>query len=428
MIGAFAAAPAPPSRAIVDPGLLTYRDRAALRILYRTDVATTTQLATLVYHRRQTAQERLARLYRAGYLERAVLPPVTRGGAPFAFRISPRGRRRLHYGPLTRGRAGTQLRHSLNGVETVCALLAAQQGEPDPGPVMTAWLTESMCHDTLRGVYPDGIVAVAGPSGSAVLCLEIDEATEHGPVIEDKLARYEKALWSRTWCVLFVTGSPERAARLAAIGRRIALHTIRGILTSPLYRGRLRDGSAANWDDRRAARSAGAMRGSRARATGATSTRRSCRSCWSGPAWVRGTSRPPRVRIAVELGRSPTSYAWPGSRRSANARSRRTDAIGIPMSSSRRCASSTPRRRRLRAVRSGRACRPMRSAATSRTFRRGGPMRIRRIGGPSRRRSSSGSACSGSAWRSSNPHRKPWTTASLRPLDLMRSKWSGREG
>ena len=87
---------------------------------------------------------------------------------------------------------------------------------------MTAWLTESMCHDTLRGVYPDGVLTVAGPTGSAVLCLEIDEATEHGPVIEDKLARYEKALWSRTWCVLFVTGSPERAARLAAIGRRIA--------------------------------------------------------------------------------------------------------------------------------------------------------------------------------------------------------------
>ena len=144
MIGAFAAAPAPPSRAIVDPGLLTYRDRAALRILYRADVATTAQLTTLVYHRRQTAQERLARLYRAGYLERAVLPPATRGGAPFAFRISPRGRRRLHYDPLTRGRAGTQLRHSLNGVETVCALLAAQQGEPGTRPSMTAWLTESM--------------------------------------------------------------------------------------------------------------------------------------------------------------------------------------------------------------------------------------------------------------------------------------------
>ena len=239
MIGAFAAAPAPPARAIVDPGLLTYRDRAALRILYRADVATTTQLTALVYHRRQTAQERLARLYRAGYLERAVLPPVTRGGAPFAFRISPRGRRRLHYGPLTRGRAGTQLRHSLNGVETVCALLAAQHGEPDTGPVMTAWLTESMCHDTLRGVYPDGILAVAGPTGSTILCLEIDEATEHGPVIEDKLARYEKALWSRTWCVLFVTGSPERAARLAAIGRRLGRPGLSGeawVTLLPIFR------------------------------------------------------------------------------------------------------------------------------------------------------------------------------------------------
>ncbi len=109
MIGAFVAAPAPPSRVIVDPGMLAVRDRAALRILYRADVATTAQLSTLVYGRRQTAQERLAALYRAGYLERAVLPPSTRGGAPFAFRVSPRGRRRLHYDPLTRSRAGTQL-------------------------------------------------------------------------------------------------------------------------------------------------------------------------------------------------------------------------------------------------------------------------------------------------------------------------------
>ncbi len=38
-------------------------------------------------------------------------------------------------------------------------------------------------------------------------------------MIVDKLARYDKALWSRTWRVVFVAGSPERAARLAAIGR-----------------------------------------------------------------------------------------------------------------------------------------------------------------------------------------------------------------
>lgn len=36
------------------------------------------------------------------------------GWAPFAFRVSPRGRRRLGYALFTRSRAGTQLRHSLN--------------------------------------------------------------------------------------------------------------------------------------------------------------------------------------------------------------------------------------------------------------------------------------------------------------------------
>ena len=218
MIGAFVAAPAPPSRVIVDPGLLTDRDRAALRILYRADVATTAQLTTLVYHRRQTAQERLAALFRDGYLERAVLPPATRGGAPFAFRVSPRGRRRLHYDNLTRSRAGTQLRHSLNGVEAVCALMAAQPRDATE-PLVTAWLTETMAHDTLPRTYPDAIVALQGATGSAVLCLEIDESTERGPVIRDKLARYETALLSRTWDVVFVVGSPERASRLAAIGR-----------------------------------------------------------------------------------------------------------------------------------------------------------------------------------------------------------------
>ena len=52
-------------------------------------------------------------------------------------------------------------------------------------------------------------------------------------------------------------GTAVRAYELAATGltdREVAgrlglgLHTVRGILTSPLYRGRLRDGSVANWD------------------------------------------------------------------------------------------------------------------------------------------------------------------------------------
>ena len=213
MIGAFTAAPAPPRRVIVDPGFLSSRDRAALRILYRADVATTSQLTTLVYTRRQTAQERLSVLYRAGYLERAILPPSPRGGAPYAFRVSPRGRRRLGYDPLTRSRAGTQLRHSLNGVETVCALVHAGGAVE---PLVQAWLAEVMAHDLLPKVYPDAVVVLQAAAGSAVLCLEIDQNTERCPVIRDKLGRYETALRSKTgWHLLFVVPSAERAGSLA---------------------------------------------------------------------------------------------------------------------------------------------------------------------------------------------------------------------
>ena len=221
MIGAFTAAPAPPRQAIVDPGFLSSRDRAALRILYRADVATTSQLTTLVYTRRQTAQERLSHLYRAGYLERAILPPSSRGGAPYAFRVSPRGRRRLGYDPLTRSRAGTQLRHSLNGVETICALVNASRGAGRAEPVVQAWLTEDMAHDLLPKTYPDGVVVLQAATGSAVLCLEIDQNTERGPVIRDKLGRYETAIRSKAgWHLLFVVPSAERAGSLAGTGRQ----------------------------------------------------------------------------------------------------------------------------------------------------------------------------------------------------------------
>ncbi len=220
MIGAFTAAPAPPRRVIVDPGFLPYRDRAALRILYRADVATTSQLVTLAYTRRQTAQERLAALYRTGYLERAILPPSSRGGAPYAFRVSPRGRRRLGYLPLTRSRAGSQLRHSLNGVEAVCALVNAFRGESRSESLVQAWLAEDMAHDLLPKTYPDGVVVLQAATGSAVLCLEIDQNTERGPVIRDKLGRYETAIRSKTgWHLLFVVPSSERAGSLAGTGR-----------------------------------------------------------------------------------------------------------------------------------------------------------------------------------------------------------------
>jgi Replication-relaxation len=219
VIGAFVSAAGLDRRVIVDPGLLRYRDRACLRILYRCDVATTAQLTTLVYRRRQTAQERLSVLYDLGYLDRAVLPPTTRGGAPLAFRVSAKGRRRLHYDSLTRFRAGTQLRHSLNVVETVCALVRAPT--TDDRPLVQVWFPEYLAVDLLPGIYPDSVVALQAPTGSAVLCLEIDEATEHGPQIRDKLARYGDALYGRPgWQVVFVAPSRDRVDFLARVARR----------------------------------------------------------------------------------------------------------------------------------------------------------------------------------------------------------------
>ena len=219
MIGAFTSAAALDRRTAMDPGLLGYRDRACLRLLYRCDVATTTQLTILIYRRRQTAQERLSALCTLGYLDRAVLPPTTRGGAPLAFRVSAKARRRLGYLPLTRLRAGTQLRHSLNVVEAVCALVCAT---PHSGErLVQLWYPEYLAADLLSGVYPDSLVVVQMPSGSAVLCLEMDEATEHGPQLRGKLARYADALRGRSGRhVVFVAPSRERVDFLARAAKR----------------------------------------------------------------------------------------------------------------------------------------------------------------------------------------------------------------
>jgi Replication-relaxation len=216
VIGTFRSAPRPDRHMGLDVGFLGTRDRAALRILNRADVATTSQLVTLVYHRRQTAQEHLSSLYRSGWLERAVLPPDTRGGAPLAVRLSPRARRRLGYGPLTRSRAGTQLRHSLNIVETVAALTRLAVDPPDRHPVQ-AWLPESITGDAhLPHVYPDSVVTLLLGDRSGVLCLEIDQSTEHAPEIRDKLTRYEPALRGRLgWHVVSIVETAARAAWLA---------------------------------------------------------------------------------------------------------------------------------------------------------------------------------------------------------------------
>ncbi len=78
-----------------------------------------------------------------------------------------------------------------------------------------------MASDLLPGVYPDSVVALRAESGSAVLCLEIDEATEHGQDIRDKLARYSDALAGRSgWHVVFITPSRARVDFVARVAKR----------------------------------------------------------------------------------------------------------------------------------------------------------------------------------------------------------------
>jgi len=113
-----------------------------------------------------------------------------------------------------------QLRHDLHVLDAVCAL-----ARPDPrapgGYPLSAWCTPAMSARFIDEVVPDALLALQLDSGSAVLALEVDEGTEHAPVIRDKLARYAQALdgWGG-WHLLFVVGEPERARWLRDLTRR----------------------------------------------------------------------------------------------------------------------------------------------------------------------------------------------------------------
>ena len=206
-----------PRRAL-DVGLLPVVDRACLRLLGRCEAATPEQLARLVYRSRRTALKRLRRLWQLGLVERALLPPA-RGGAPVAYRVSVRGRERLGY-PARQREGVTHLRHTLDTVEAVCALVGEDRDDPAALPV-ALWLTESMGRDVLGGeVHPDAIIAFEHAGGSAVVCLEVDEATQHGPVIVAKLEAYEQVLTGRAgWHLLFVAPNDDRVDWIRTLAR-----------------------------------------------------------------------------------------------------------------------------------------------------------------------------------------------------------------
>ena len=187
-----------------DPGHLRVRDRAVLRILNRSEVATAAQLAVLAYGNRRLAQARLRQLWQMGYLERSTLPPTgPRGGAPYAYRLSSACLHRLGY-RRNPWRGPGYLAHTLDAVEAVCALIATS--DPETEPLVQLWLPESIVADALpTGPVPDTVVVLAAP-GSGVVCLEIDESTQHVAPIRDKLRAYRRAIGGRR------AGTPVRRA------------------------------------------------------------------------------------------------------------------------------------------------------------------------------------------------------------------------
>lgn len=209
--------------AAVDIGLLLVRDRAGLRLLDRCEAVTAEQLAVLVHPTRRTALRRLRRLWRLGLLERAPLLPE-RGGIPMAYRLSRRGRSRLGVTDA-RVRSAAHLRHALDAVDVVTALLeGSRRREDEDGvePLVQAWLPESMTAGVLAPrLRPDSILALQAGPMSGVLCIEVDEATEKAAAIRAKLDAYDAALDGRVgWHLVWVVPSSDRVDWL----RRLAAH------------------------------------------------------------------------------------------------------------------------------------------------------------------------------------------------------------
>lgn len=199
-------------RLVTDLRLLTGRDRALLRLINRSKAAMSDQLADLTRAHLRKVQHRTRLLWQAGYLERSNLPPAERGGSPIVYRLSPTARLRLGY--HDRRAAGiAELQHRLDTVQTVCALARPRSDADDP---VQGWLTESMAGGLLGArAQPDSLVVVQLSRGSAVLCLEIDEATQHAPVIRWKLLAYREALERRPgWLLVFVVPSAARRSWL----------------------------------------------------------------------------------------------------------------------------------------------------------------------------------------------------------------------
>ena len=208
------------ARIHIDISLLQLSDRACLRLLEHSRVATASQLRDLIYPSLRTALRRTRKLYLNRLITREPLP-AERGGIPLAYRLSETGRRRLHLNAY-RSPGLVTLRHALDGVEFVASLV-----RHDPGLVQL-WLTESHIPHFADGVQPDQLVVIDTGEASALLLVEVDESTERPPVIRERLEAYAKLFDDRLtgWHLLWVVNSPERLARLRQIAGPKKLATL----------------------------------------------------------------------------------------------------------------------------------------------------------------------------------------------------------
>jgi hypothetical protein len=207
---------------LVDLAALPARDRAVLRLLYRMEAATARQLTNLAYRRVRKGQYRLQQLWRLRLTERTAAATDHAGAPPYAHRLTYHVRQRLGY-RTRRPQLSSRLRHLLDSHDVVCALTQPIPDAPD-GP-MQAWLTAPMAGRILgSAIEPDGVVILQLKTLSAVLCIELDEGTEHHPVIIDKLERYAAQLRDRGgWHLLFVVPGRDRLARVRRLAQRPGL-------------------------------------------------------------------------------------------------------------------------------------------------------------------------------------------------------------
>jgi len=211
----------------VDIAALPTRDRAVLRLLYRMEAATVRQLTDLAYRRARKGQHRLQQLWRLRLTERTRVATDHAGAPPYAHRLTYQVRQRLGY-RIPRPQLSSRLRHLLDSHDVVCAMARRELDAPD-GP-MQAWLTAPMAAKVLGGAAePDSLVVLQLKTQSAVVCIELDEGTEHHPVIIDKLERYAAQLRDRaSWHLLFVVPGRDRLMRIRRLARRPAPAVLRG--------------------------------------------------------------------------------------------------------------------------------------------------------------------------------------------------------